>query len=185
MFGSIIGGLLGIAQSRSSAKAAQRQTDQQIELANTAVQRRAKDLEAAGFNRILAAKGEGAATPVGVKADPLENLSSNVSNALSARAIDQRTKTEKEVTKIKKWEGLMAQHKYNLAKKAEKDIKSLSGKISSIMGSSAKSKAQEYKEYKAWEEKQDKRWDAKSKHEGVKERFEQRKRRMKLFKGVQ
>lgn len=49
--------------NRTNIMLAREQREWEKDLANTAIQRRAADFEAAGFNRLLAATGPGAATP--------------------------------------------------------------------------------------------------------------------------
>lgn len=65
--GDLLGGLFGKSSAdkanRTNIMLAREQRGWEAQMANTAVQRRAIDLEKAGFNRVLAATGAGAATP--------------------------------------------------------------------------------------------------------------------------
>lgn len=65
MFTSAVNYALQTNTNALNYKMAKENRDWQEKMANTAVQRRADDLQAAGFNRLLAAGGEGASTPSG------------------------------------------------------------------------------------------------------------------------
>lgn len=94
--GSILGLGGGVLQNQASAKQAQKQMDFQERMSNTAYQRAADDLEAAGLNRILAL-GSPASTPGGAMA-PMSNLGSsmvegaNMGINLASGAQDVKTK---------------------------------------------------------------------------------------------
>lgn len=63
VYGANKGASSAAKANKTTIQLAREQREWEKELANTAVQRRANDIEAAGFNRILAATGAGAATP--------------------------------------------------------------------------------------------------------------------------
>lgn len=98
--------------SQSSANSANRKIAReqmafQERMSNTAVQRHAKDLEAAGFNRLLAADGQGASSPSGASAtmhptynardiDPMtilaaQKLRADISKTRAAEQVDNAT----------------------------------------------------------------------------------------------
>lgn len=85
---SLLGGVLG---NRARRKEARRQRQWQERMANTAYQRAANDLEAAGLNRILAL-GKPASTPPGAMAQQSDVISPAVSTALAARRQSQELK---------------------------------------------------------------------------------------------
>lgn len=100
--GNLLGGLFGRSGQREANAAnlaiAREQMQFQERMSNTAYQRAAKDLEAAGLNRILAL-GSPASTPAGAKAEMQnenaalgDSLGSGVSSALAAVKLRQEVK---------------------------------------------------------------------------------------------
>ena len=91
----LIGGLAsffgGERRNEYSAEEAERNRQFQERMRDTAVQARAADLEAAGFNRILAA-GSSAASPGGSVASFEDTVTPAVNTAMSAARVKQEVK---------------------------------------------------------------------------------------------
>ena len=87
--GSLLGFGSGIATNIASAREAQKQRDWQERMSNTAWQRQAKDLQAAGLNRILGyTKGQSASTPSG----GIAQMKDPMASSLAARRLNQEIK---------------------------------------------------------------------------------------------
>lgn len=112
---SIAADLFGSSQQREfNAKQAQIDRDWQEKMSNTAYQRAAKDMEAAGLNRILAL-GNPASTPSGAQASmSLPAYSSGISTGVSAASAKQQ------IAESKTRQKNIVQTTKNLAKTLEK-----------------------------------------------------------------
>lgn len=111
MWGPIIAagaGLIGNMLTNKSNKSRVEENNQtQIELANTAVQRRAADLEKAGFNRLLAAGGQGATVPPtqAYQEDPAQKSQVAFNNAQTIATLANAKKADAEATAVEQENG--------------------------------------------------------------------------------
>jgi hypothetical protein len=187
--GPVLGFIGGVKQSKSSAKAAYAQQAFQERMSRTAHQREVADLRAAGLNPILSAKGSGASTPVGVKADPLENFGENaktLSQVIPAvEKITQETKTEKQRTRKEKGQADSAIYQGNKDRiKNEVLLKAEEKARQSMKESTAKKQSEADKRRAKKEAIKMRKDDEKLRHKSRfhQERYEQRKRRERLWR---
>lgn len=89
---SVFGGIFGSSSAKKmrafNAQEAQKQRDWQERMSNTAFQRAAADMEAAGLNRILAAGGQGSSTPSGAVASTNQTGQEPIHSALAIKNME-------------------------------------------------------------------------------------------------
>ena len=112
--GSLVGGLLGFSGQRSANETniaiARENRRFQERMSNTAYQRAAKDLEAAGLNRILAL-GKPSSTPAGAMTQVQSALGAGVNSALQMRRLREEVmnmESQRELMSAQTWAAAQA-----------------------------------------------------------------------------
>lgn len=131
-----LGSLITSAGSMSSAR---QQMAFQREMSNTAVRRKAKDLELAGFNPILAAGGGGASTPAGA-GFTVDNMAEKFSStSMQQKRLKQELVNMKEQENLTHIQGRLTSAQERIAYNTNQNVLDTQKKI---VAETARTKAQ-------------------------------------------
>ncbi len=146
--GSLIGGASALGANlmtfKQNKELQQRQFDFQERMSNTAYQRAASDLDAAGFNRLMAVTGSGASTPSGASSsmstpDIAGAMSSGAMMASNIRAQNAAAKNQNADANLKEQQAITEANRRNQID-SETGLNRLMATYQSIVNSNAPAK---------------------------------------------